>query len=701
MNSISELPDELSFAKIYLENRTARYRDAPWLTSDFDSSTWHIQSAKSSVIDWRVRLGKSGGILTDSRHASLLTTLKSWLIVQTHSDWTGRLSFAPQTELAVVRRAIHCVDYLLLRADALGLSSHGLMAITKNDVKAMLGEIASSRAISATIYKWPRRLSDLLRAKGRSLSEAETALIVKEVPFISADISEEDDRVTDLTDKEIIAARAWLWKQGRYVSNNNSDGYRYRLDCAAFATKFYTNTLGGIAIPHSSPPEFALLPGYRLQTEFPRARVVSANDIRMGHKQLNKYFSAVSSMMLLCDEGLPVPEPLRQNVADLKKHLELDLKGCGRFRTLPQSVVLPSIKSAIEYVLNFGDSLVDSYLKISKEAHKLNQSAGVFAHQNDISPYLDSKAASLGISHWAIDWNSLPEPESYPEPRLSSSGYYSQLRSKPGLWECLRVLYGAIQVIVGAVSARRGGELQDLIVGECLDISGSQMIFSNRKSGTAGFRQTEARPIPAIAVESIEMLERLQSGLVDIGAISHTTNVFACPANRGLSPLCAHESAKYNESIDFFCDWTQTPLDELGRRYYIRQHQLRRFFCMLFFWGGSFGGLETLRWFLGHTDVDHLWRYITESTPGAVLRGVAAEWAATSVMQRSPETEELRAILKEHFGTSNFECLESEVLEDYLLDLIEDDVMTVEPVSLGIGGRYQIAVVLRSKLVAS
>ena len=47
---------------------------------------------------------------------------------------------------------------------------------------------------------------------------------------------------------------------------------------------------------------------------------------------------------------------------------------------------------------------------------------------------------------------------------------------------------------------------------------------------------------------------------------------------------------------------------------------------MCFFWGSGFGSLDTLRWFMGHTNIEHVYHYITESTSGEVLRNVKTQF---------------------------------------------------------------------------
>jgi hypothetical protein len=101
---------------------------------------------------------------------------------------------------------------------------------------------------------------------------------------------------------------------------------------------------------------------------------------------------------------------------------------------------------------------------------------------------------------------------------------------------------------------------------------------------------------------------------------------------------------------------------------------------MMFFWGNSFGGLETLRWFLGHTDTEHLYHYITETTPGEVLRGVKAAYLTERLIEGHNQTlTELQNFLLERFGTTDFTILDPQEIEDYLDALIEEEIISVEP----------------------
>lgn len=157
-------------------------------------------------------------------------------------------------------------------------------------------------------------------------------------------------------------------------------------------------------------------------------------------------------------------------------------------------------------------------------------------------------------------------------------------------------------------------------------------------------------------------------------------HLFATPATRGDLADGQSSSYLYNRNLDFLCDYIQTPVNRKGERYYIRQHQLRRFFAMLFFHSASFGGLETLQWMLGHTDIEHLWNYITETLDGTILRGAKAQFIAESLHKGEINSYvELADLLRARYGTDDFALVDTEELEDHILELIQVGEVCIEP----------------------
>ena len=78
---------------------------------------------------------------------------------------------------------------------------------------------------------------------------------------------------------------------------------------------------------------------------------------------------------------------------------------------------------------------------------------------------------------------------------------------------------------------------------------------------------------------------------------------------------------------------------------------------------------------MGHTDVEHVYRYITESVSGDVLKSIKTEYLVANIRKY----EDLINLLKEKYQTDNFDLIDSDDLNSYIEDLIDDNKIIVEP----------------------
>ena len=112
----------------------------------------------------------------------------------------------------------------------------------------------------------------------------------------------------------------------------------------------------------------------------------------------------------------------------------------------------------------------------------------------------------------------------------------------------------------------------------------------------------------------------------------------------------------------------------------------------MFFWSKSFDGLDTLRYFLGHTDIEHLYHYITEPLTGAVLNGVKAHTLTEAYLGNSAPSikniESLRDVLLKHFNVSDLEILSSDKIAHFekstnisnkINYLIDENIIDLQP----------------------
>lgn len=676
--SENQLHPDLLFLEAYIATKGHRYRSPRFLAScPYSSGVWSFKCSYPFVIDWRVRVGDSGALLTSPEHEELWHVFRSWLSVQGHPD-TSRTVLSKDTLYNRLRCTLSLIDYLLINASTLGIDKHGIAAVTKNDLVALI-ECLARNHVSKAIYRWPERLSQLLR---NFIAEDELAgfdLDATALPH-SPDIPPE--RLTDLDDADIIKARCALWRRGYYTQalrNINLDAFRP--DSRRLFSMLLPNGIVG-------NPSFPIAPELLIHSGQKRMREHAATPVRAGAENtgraqsLEMFKSIVESLALLAQDGLPSADVPSRHAMTSYSIIP------GRFKTVPATTVLLAFKRATEFVLQYGSDLVDSYLAVAASAASADVNISTLSRTDGILDLITPGCRTLGVRRWSILASGPNETQSY------LRTYHEDLRANVGLVEALRVLYGACLVLVGSLSARRDGELCDLIAGRSIDTSGEWLYIENRKSGPIGLRATHRVPLPSLASSCIRLLERLQDGLISIGILSSPTKLFAYPKSRGFG-LVACKTSFTEPALDAFCDWSELPLNELGQRNYLRQHQLRRFFAMAFFWGNGFGGLDTLRSFLGHMDVSHVYHYVSEATPGAVLTGIKAQYVKDALSLGVREDlvgDGVRRMLRSRFGTSEFHLISGDDLESYVRHMIDNGAISVEPVFLDREGKYKILV---------
>lgn len=346
------------------------------------------------------------------------------------------------------------------------------------------------------------------------------------------------------------------------------------------------------------------------------------------------------------------------------EYFETQFKEKGRFKTVPSNIIFSYVQKSIEFHYKYGKDIVDTYIRFHSFLNNNKYDFTKFKYTNELEDIfyecLSPNLKNIGVNYFKSMNNKL----------YDGKERYETLRSNLYFYDLLKVYYGAVQVFIGAIMARRQSELCSLIVGECIDEKTNSLMFKQSKStkGLFGTKNHLYLPIDPLGIEMIKNLERLHINRK--GEL-----LFLIPTIK--NPFSFNDTVSnttYSENIDFFIDYINPELID-GKRYYIRQHQLRRFFAMCFFWGSGFGSLDTLRWFLGHTDVQHVYNYITESSSGEVLKSVKTQF----LLENIEKYENLLNLIKDNYKTEQYDLINTEDLEYYISELIEHEKIKVEP----------------------
>lgn len=692
--------DNLAFLDRVLGSRKNLYRESKWLCSDFDEDVWRFKMESASVggfqLDFNVTLS-NGTVLTENKNRRLLNTFKYWINASVHPDNTrGRgFAYADATAKNIIVKVVYLIDYLLLNDEHLDVSTCGLQALTGDNLKQFADHQATNKFAAEHVYGWTERLSEFLIHQVTSTDKELLLRLAKSADVDFAAISDGQIKLNELTiPVELIPlVRCWLWDNGFYRKAQRGD-YEYVVNTIRLSELLYRPiTLRGAAA--SKPYHHILSLGEfgGSEREYPRVPVTSDDDETISFTGIKAYQIAARGLLLLRDdaffeEGLLIPPA--EAITAYQDYFPENVAS-NRFVSLPSKVVLAAVRNAIEFHLVYADSLICSLRSVmqfltEKRSHLkegVRTSISKVISPGEFTSLLHPDIRKMGVERWSI---------SKLENRIEA------LRRNTGLGELFRVYYGCVQIVVGALMARRQTELQALKTEGCLDESKQYLVFGKAKSTRLleGWRVDVARPIDEIAVEMIERITKIQKMYLEMGFINALGNLFD---NVSLQDPCEMVSVityrqSFAQNLDFFCDYFETPLLD-GKRFYIRTHQLRRFFALSFFWGSGFGGMDTLRWFMGHTDPLHLYRYITENSPGEVLRHAKSQYLAETI----DEHIELRELILERFGTLDFTVLNTGELEEYIDELICGGEVDLEPEFIvdDNGQSYRLLVVIKSK----
>lgn len=675
---MANLPDALGFLNEYFVDPAKSYRTASWLLTDFDDAIWQYDFGFQTPqpLDWRIKLIDDTS-LTDPKNESLLTGFRYYLISSTRSatilgNDVGSLGAQQQS----FHRCVNIIDYILLNQSEYQIAKFGLAAINGNHLIGMLNQITQSSDTAESVYNWTQCAADYCQQLLHETPPDQIDKILKLHPGMTLFSPEQLDDNTFPIEREMLArARAALFINNLYAARNCV----MDINTARLSRIIFKDTLKGKQV--AKPRLLALQYGEsstEFSREYPRVGVRSDNDSTMSGPRKQRYRMSIYGMGTLHETGIPAP-----NASDLAQLLSAPLEGrkLGRFKTMPFRVVFSTIRAAVEFHIEYGQILTTGFCNIAKYC-KANDLTFNQLSSDNFNEAAGSDLLNIGVSKIGLSCKIKGVHKRKGSRKKGVTEYFNQLRSNHPLLELLAVYVGSVQIVVGAIMARRFGEMLDLHTLTCLDISKRWLIFKNRKStkNLYGIRNTEARPVEPIAVEMIETLTNMHSQLLANGCIEQMQHLFSAPSLKGDLKLLEPDGYSYNRNIDLACDYFQTELNKSGERYYIRQHQLRRFFAMLFFHGSSFGGLDVLRWMLAHTDLNHVWNYITESMDGAILTGAKAQFLAESLYNNGTgEYEDLAALLKSRYGTDNFALIDTDELEAEIEELMKSGEITIEP----------------------
>jgi hypothetical protein len=399
-----------------------------------------------------------------------------------------------------------------------------------------------------------------------------------------------------------------------------------------------------------------------------------------------KYVFALGSLfttLLDAHRHLPdlLPEPaglsIRQSINLALRHAKPD----GHTHFMPVNTGLALLKTAIRFVHLYGEAIISLYLAVhpgeKKPIRYLNRVLARHAENWHIASG-EPIVKVLNINEFR---------------RRKGERDFDRFRSNPTLDEALRVLIGACIVCMAILKPSREEELTHL-KRRCIrhDSNGYWFNFNLGKSNIKGVEawQDEDRPIPIVTARGIQLLQRLGDGLSHLfGEDSKTADKLFYLPKMGAIGALTMDHRLLSMHLDYFCDFVGLPPDNEGRRWYVRIHEMRKWFLLLLFWSGRFDVLDAARWIAGHTDAAHIYAYIEKEFPGESLTQIEAEYSEDRLrrLEQGQLGDEdganaLYEAVLAHFKVESLAMIPESEWAGYVRALRESDAFHLEPHSI-------------------
>lgn len=685
---------------------------APWLLSPIHEPTWKIsQGNKTRFVDgepvdffeyhWSTKLD-DGSDLTDSINRKLLIAAQKLAFLARETPGGPNTFSSLKSFLWSLNFFIR---WMFVHSDELNPRQHFFTRLTQDHIVDLVSEYSQGGTVFALRYPQKFLQKVIPVAMNRPVTVEELA------------------KPLDLPMETCIEVSKWLvlnghMKRRRRSSKNDltvkasaiadiigcdSPSLRGRGKWTAFRVQFDTFRIAGNS-------DCTLMIGSKNACEMPSHRNIELEECK------NNLISENSTIKYYCD--LTTIIRLHSHLPDICPNSSLfELPAIQNWITklsappehtpwVPLNIALKYTSEAVKWVHLYGDDLVTIYLKTYQEMMR----RGLITYGDSWALEKNSKSSKKKANKLLIQLRTnfienLELPESLSPLKISGINFYSnlhgntafrKLRDTPSLTDAICILIGAITITITSLKPMRESEFRGLKI-DCLHYvegDGYWLSHKQRKNNVDDLLPEDARPIPAIAAKAIQQLNRLTSGLKDILGITDEwmlSSLVTLPRFRDFSPIVAvPEPTRLRQILDTFCDYVALPPDNHGRRWYVRIHDMRKSFLIVFFWTYRYANLDVARWIAGHSDASHIYDYIQANFPGVELPSLEAEYAC-QVLHEYEETgslthikniEALYASTCKKFKVKSVSWIEDSLLRDWLELQFESKQFEIAPISI-------------------
>ncbi|MFM0640946.1 hypothetical protein PQQ63_30045 [Paraburkholderia metrosideri] len=440
-----------------------------------------------------------------------------------------------------------------------------------------------------------------------------------------------------------------------------------------------------------------LIPISRRRTEFFSHKTALLEDARDSKCSAQRLLflaislRAISGLRSKINSGCPLT---RLDVAKYYKLSETEGSPNENTPLMPIDVAIPYATESIRWIAKYTDPLIDFYLIAARhfsESKIINHStydtgrAEKREKRNSwIIENIPTNLAGLNISRWGSVFH-----------HRSMTNPHEHLRTGPGLHDLIDVLVGAVLYILIETCDLREGEIELLKIDslEIREKDGYWIRRGQEKQHVLDELAQKRRPCPDIVARALFAIKRLRDGILKlrpkadpfisntlfyIPDSAHNSTLTAAPLNRLSLTRC----------LEVFCDYVALPVDEFGRRWYVRPHECRKSCLVTFFSCTGFAALDTARWMAGHKSLHSILVYLKKNTPRDRFLAMEAQLASAElwrVEKNSYSTvlnaEDLYRNVCQRFGVRSISAIPQSDIDGWLMEAFQGNVYALEVIS--------------------
>lgn len=674
--AVNDLQTMANMTNLYTQSFISIEYKPIWLKSAFESNEWEIefpksknlsQSSSTAVLWNKIKLD-DGTFLIEPQHSKLLNTFKRWILnIDNPALNAGRLS-----NLATSRnnfyRVLKLIECIIFNAREINLSKMHLSLIDIDFLLDILISILTVDIYGAPIYL---RFEEHTRNELIKASSAYEATENKKclLNIFNFTIDEYNRANNFLIDRFVTKSNIFDYSKFKKFIFNNKKILLIKsnifLKCMVHEDYHSIERFFGLYHPSQSTLKISNI----------------KNDNEVGALNLMKLVKSLKQLSFSANhEKMQLDHTAFSKLNFNTVARLVDIAESGRFKTLPVVPTLNLMRNTFEFSFQYIDEILESVVDVFQ--FQVNRKKATFP----LNTYSRSNFTDLV--------NRL-----YPDKLVCGDYMASNISmdiKKVSLYSNTlinryNILITSIQFLFAIFSAKRSNEINNLKPYSNLapdinpDDTGYDTVFSVEsivmKTGVGGDNETKAitqRPIIRSVARLMWKIESFNKKIIQLGIeLPRLFNLLG-----GSEKALKFTNLITTSPYIYICDYFETPfINESGipKKLYFSNHQLRRFFAMMFFWTNGYDGLDTIRWMLGHSSSEHLYHYITESNNGAVLNGIKAAHLVNEVQNGQLETiDVLRKAISQYYDVEQAN-IELERISDAVRDYIDDEDFKTRP----------------------